>query len=142
MENLKNGYFANGYFSLGDAGEIDTKRFFEDCSELAKFIDKILDKYDDHPSIYYPGEVNMYFRNFKRVNRSELGRRANEFNNFLEYEDEHCFIPSGNASFIRCNNFILKKDFSKEYFELIQSYKRKTNVMTRCRLPDFAKDIK
>ena len=57
MENLKNGFFTNGYFSLGDEGEIDTNGFFKDSDELAKFIDKIIDKYDDHPSIYYTGNI-------------------------------------------------------------------------------------
>ena len=57
MEKLKNGFFTNGYFSLGDEREIDTNRFFKDSDELAKFIDKILDKYDDHPSIYYTGNI-------------------------------------------------------------------------------------
>ena len=142
MENLKIGFFANGYSSLGDAGEIDTNRFFKDCSELAKFIDKILDKYDDHPSIYYPGKVYRYFKKFKRVNRSENGRGAKEFINFLEYEGEQCFIPIGNACFICCNKFFLKKDFSKEYFEFIQSYKRRTNVRTRYRLPKFCERCK
>ena len=71
MKKMKNGYFTNGYFSLGDDGEIDTNRSFKDSDELAKFIDKILDKYDDHPSIYYTGNIYRYFRNFKRVNRSD-----------------------------------------------------------------------
>ena len=51
MEKLRNGFFTNGYFSLGDKKEINTNSFFEDSNELAEFIDKILDKYDDHPSI-------------------------------------------------------------------------------------------
>ena len=29
MEKLKNGFFTNGYFSLGDEGEIDTNRFLK-----------------------------------------------------------------------------------------------------------------
>ena len=73
-EKLKNGFFTNGFFSLGEEGEIDTNRFFKTSDELAKFIDKILDKYDDHPSIYYTGNIYRYFRNFKRVNGSEHGR--------------------------------------------------------------------
>ena len=40
MEQLKNGFFAKGYFSLGDEGEIDAKRFFQDSIELAKFLGK------------------------------------------------------------------------------------------------------
>ena len=137
MEKLTNGFFTNGYFSLGDDGEIDTNRFFKDSDELAKFIDKILDKYDDHPSIYYTGNIYRYFRNFKCVTRSEHGRGANEFNTIQEYEDENCYIPSGNGSFLKCINYIFDKDFSMQYLEFIHSYKRRTNVMTRCRISEF-----
>ena len=142
MKKLKNGFFTSGYFSLGDEREIDTNRFFKDSNELAEFFDKILDKYDNHPSIYYTGNIYRYFRKFKRVTRSEDGRGANEFNNILEYEGENCFIPSGNGCFLKCINYIFKKDFSTEYFEFIQSYKRRTNVMTRCRIPEFCKRYK
>ena len=33
MEKLKNGFFTNGYFTLGEEGEIDTNRFFTDSNE-------------------------------------------------------------------------------------------------------------
>ena len=46
------GFFKNAYFSLGHDGEINNNRFFKNSNELAKFSDKLLDKYDDHPSIY------------------------------------------------------------------------------------------
>ena len=84
MEKLKNGLFTKGYFGLGDEGEIDTNRFSKDSNELAEFIDKILDKYDDHPSIYYTGKI--YRQNFKQVTRLDHGRRANEFNKIQEYK--------------------------------------------------------
>ena len=142
MEKLKNGFFTNGYFSLGEEGEIDTNRFIKDSDELAKFIDKILDKYDNHPSIYYTGNIYRYFRNFKRVNKLEYGRGANEFNNILEYEGKNCYIPSGNGCFLKCTNYIFDKDFSIEYFEFIKSYKRRPNVMARCRIPEFCKRYK
>ena len=101
MEKLKNGFLTNGYFSLGEEGEIDTDRFFKNSDELAKFTDKILDKYDDHPSIYYTGNIYRYFRNFKRVNRSDHGRGDNEFNDIEEYEGDRCYIPSGNGCFFK-----------------------------------------
>ena len=142
MEQLNNGFFTNGYFTLGEEGEIDTNRFFKNSDELAKFIDKILDKYDDHPSIYYTGNIYRYFKIFKRVNRSEHGRGANEFNNILEYEGNNCYIPSGNGCFLKCINYIFDKDFSIEYFEFIKSYKRRPNVMARCRIPEFCKRYK
>ena len=142
MEKLKNGFFTNGYFSLSEEGEIDTNRFFKNSDELAKFIDKILDKYDNHPSIYYTGNIYRYFRNFKRVNRSEHGRGADEFNDIEEYEGDRCYIPSGNGCFLKCINYIFDKDFSTEYFEFIKSYKRRPNVMSRCRIPEFCKRYK
>ena len=139
MEKLKNGFFTNGFFILGEEGQIDTNRFFKDSKGLSEFIDKLLDKYDDHPSIYYTGNIYRYFKDFKRVTRSEHGRGANEFNDIQEYEGENCYIPNGNRCFLKCINYIFDKDFSTEYFEFIQSYKRRTNVMTQCRIPEFCK---
>ena len=83
MEKLKSVFLTKGYFTLGDEEEIDNKPFFKDNSELVKFIDKILDKYDDHPSLFYTGEIYRYFRKFERENRAEHGRGANEFNHIL-----------------------------------------------------------
>ena len=142
MEKLKNGFFTNGYFSLGEEGEIDTNRFVKNSDELAKFIDKILDKYDDHPSIYYTGNIYRYFRNYKRINRSDHGKGANEFNNIEKYNGKNCYIPNGNGCFLKCINYIFDKDFSTEYFEFIKSYKRRQNVMARCRIPEFCKRYK
>ena len=142
MQKLTNGFFTNGYFSLGDEGEIDTNRFFKDSIELAELTNKKLDKYDDHPSIYYTGKIYRYFRNFKRVNRSDHGRGANEFNNNLECEGDKCYIPSGNSCFLQCINYIFDKDFSMEYLDFIKSYKRRTNVMPQCRIPEFCNRYK
>ena len=136
MEKEKTVFFTNGYFTLGDDGEIKTNRFFQDSSELAKFR-KRLDKYDDHPSIYYKSKIYKYFRNCNRVNRSKRGRSPNEINNISEYEGENCFIPNGNGCFLKCFNYIFKKYFCREFLEFIQSYERRTNVMTRCRIPEF-----
>ena len=82
---MTNGFFTNGYFSLGDDEQIDFNRFSKDRNELAKFIDKNSDKYDHHPSIYYTGNIIRIFRNFKQVNRSNHGRCASEINNILGY---------------------------------------------------------
>ena len=137
MEKLRDEFFTKSYFTLGDQRDNDTGRFFKDSNELAKFIDKILDKYDDRPSVYHTGSIYRYFRNFKRVNRFEQQRGANEFNNSLEFEGLNSYIPSGCACFLKCINFIFKKDFRMEYFEIIQSFKRRTNFLNRCRMPEF-----
>ena len=105
--------------------------------ELAKFIDKITGKYVNHPSVFYAVNVYRIFRNYKRVHRSENGRGANLFSHILEYERENCNIPSGSGCFLKFNNYFFKNDFSVKYFEFKQSYKRRTNVMSRCRIPKF-----
>ena len=101
--------YTKSYFLLGHEVEIDRYRILKDSIELAKFIDGIIDKYDDHPSIFYRGNIFRYFRNFKQVNISEHGRSAKEFNKVLENEGENCYIPSGKTCFLRCNNYILER---------------------------------
>ena len=71
---------------------------------MANFMDKTPDKYDDQPSIFYTGNIFRSFRNFKRRNRSQYGRGANEHNKFSEYEGENCYIPNGNGCFLKCIN--------------------------------------
>ena len=142
MEKLEIVLFTSGYFSLGGEKEIDSNKFLKFCSELAKFIDKILDKHDDHPCIYYTGNICRYFRNFRRVNRSEHGRSAHEFNKILDYEGGNCYIRSANGCFLKCVYFMFQKVIIMEYFEFIQSYKRRTNVMLDVKYQIFASDIK
>ena len=48
IEKMKIRILTNGCFTLVDEGEIETIRFFRDNGELAKFIDEILYKFDDH----------------------------------------------------------------------------------------------
>ena len=129
MEKLTNGFFTNGNFNLSDDGEIDTNRFVKDRDNLTKFVDKILQKYDDHPSIYYTGNVYRYFRNFKRVNRSEHGRGAKEFNKIQEYKRINCYIPSGKGCFLKFINFNFKKDFNMEYFSNSYNHIKEEQVL-------------
>ena len=132
VKKVKNGFFTNNYFTLGYKREIHTNRIFNDSKELAKFADRIFDKYDDDPSLYYTDKIYRYFRSFKRVNGSEHGRGVSGFNNVLEYEAEICYKPIGKDCFLECNKYFFKNNFSMEYFKFIQSCKRRTNIyMTR-----------
>ena len=60
----------------------------------------------------------------------------------MEYQGNNCYIPNGNGCFLKCINCIFDKDFSIEYFEFIESYKRRPNVMSRCRIPEFCERYK
>ena len=106
--------------------------FVSDSSKIAKLTEEILDKYDDHSSIYYTGGYLRKIENyFKRVNRSEHVKSGNEFNNISEKGGENCFIPSEKGCFLKCTNQIFKMNFTKK-IDFTHSYKRKTNVITRC----------
>ena len=61
---------------------------------------------------------------------------------FLEYEGGKCYIPNGNGCFLKCNNYLFCKHFSLEFFEFIQAYETRANVMTRCRTPEFCERYK
>ena len=117
MEKTINVFFTNSYFSVGDEGEMDINRFLEDSNEMANFVDKILDKFYDQPSISYTGNTYRYFRIFKQVNRSDNGRGANAFSIILEYKGVNCYKPSGKSCFLKCISFfsrkILRRSFSK-----------------------------
>ena len=92
--------------------EIETNRFFNDGNEIAKFIDKILVKYNDEPGIYYTGNTYRYFRNFKLVKRSEYCRGANELSIVLKYKAENYYIPKRNGAFSSVLTIFSKKLFA------------------------------
>ena len=60
----------------------------------------------------------------------------------LEYECANCYIPNGDGCFPKCINCMFKKDFCMEFFEFFQLYKRRTNVMTRCRFAEICERYK
>ena len=43
---------------------------------------------------------------------------------------------------LNSNNYNFERDFSMDYFEFIQSYRRRTKVMTECRTPKFCERYK
>ena len=92
--------------------------------------------------MHYTGNIYIYFTKSKRVSRSEHGRGADELKNNLEHEGGNSFIQNGNGCFLKRINYILKKDFTKDVSEFIQSFKTRTDVMTRYRIPQFCKKNK
>ena len=109
---------------------------------MAKFVYKILDKYDDHSSINFTGKNQRHFGNFRGLNRAEHERKADFLNSIMEYSGENCFTPSGKCCFLKCNIYIFKKGFTTDYFGVMKSYKRRTNNMTRCRIPELCECYK
>ena len=141
-EKPRHVFFTNGYFSLGDEGEINTNRFFKDSQGLSEFIDKILVKYDDHPSIYYTGNNYRFFKNFDRLNRSEHGRCAKKFNNFSEYEGENYYIPSEMVVFSNVLTIYSRKIIVWSISNACNHTKEEQMLRLDVEYQNFANDIK
>ena len=93
--------FTNGDSFINGTEEIKTNRFFRESRILAKILEKTNDRYDYRRNIFYNGDKFSFFRNSRRVNRVERGKRADEFNFIFEYEGKNIYIPNGNERFLK-----------------------------------------
>ena len=71
------------------------------------------------------------------LNQIKCSNGCDAFKNFLEYEGQLCYIPTGNACFRKCLEYIYKRDFSNEYKELILSSDGCKNIMTLAKVQPF-----
>ena len=138
----KNIFKLNGTLVIEDTdNKIRTNRFFEDGEELGFFIDAILDKYDDIPNILFTGDIYVHHRIFNEVRRSDYSKGADEFFDIVEYKGKQCYIPTGNACFLKCINYVYNIDYTAEYYTFLKTFKRQTNVMLKTRIPIFCKRV-
>ena len=138
----RNAFRLNGTLEIsGSNNKFKTGRFFKNGEDLGFYIDSILDKYDDPPTISFTGDLYVHYRNFEGVKRSDYGKGANEFHDIVEYKGLCSYIPTGNACFLKCINYIYNKDYSNEYYTFLKSFKRQTDVMLKARVSLFCKRI-
>ena len=74
---------------------------------------------------------------FNQIKRSNYGKGCEVFDNILEYEGHFCYIPTGNECFRKCLEYIYKRDFAKEYKEIILDSVRCKNIMTSAKYNHF-----
>ena len=77
---------------------------------------------------------------FNRMKRSNYVKGCDAFNNILEYKGQLCYIPTGNACFRKCLEYIYKRDFSNEYNEFILDSDRCKNIMTSAKIQPFCRE--
>ena len=76
---------------------------------------------------------------FNQIKRSNYGKGCDAFNNILESKGRLCYIPTGNACFRKCLEFIYKRDFSKEYKEFIIDSGSFKNIITSEKIQPFCR---
>ena len=66
----------------------------------------MIDKYDETSEVLFLGYIMKYTMVLNRIKCSNYGKRCDAFNKILEYEGRLCYIPTGNACFRKCLEFI------------------------------------
>ena len=93
---------------INDGEPFQVNRFHEDSKQLTKSIEKMIDKYDESLELLFSGYMIKYTTVFNQVKRSNYGKGCDAFKNILEYKEKLCYIPTGNACFRKCLEFLQK----------------------------------
>ena len=129
----------NGEFILNDGEHFQVNRFCKDSVQLTKSIEKKIDKHDETLELLFLGYMTKDAMLFNQIKRSNYGKGCDVSNNILEYEGRPCYIPTGNACFRKCSEYIYKKDFSREYKEFILDSDRCKNIITPAKIQPFCR---
>ena len=101
--------------------------------------EKMIDKYDETLEVSFSSFVKKYTVVVNQIKRSNFGKGCDAFNNFLENEGKLCYIPTGNARFRKCLEFVYRKEYSNEYEEFILDSDRWKNIMTSANIQPFCR---
>ena len=104
----------------------------------------MFDTNDNHPNIYSTGD---FLDNSQTLDELTEQSTVEELMNVIllvgavviEYGRWNCYISTEKGCFLICIEYIFKNDCSMESFDSKQSGKRRTNVMTRYRIPELWK---
>ena len=111
-----------------------TNMRFRSVQDFEAYIEKIDDKYDGDEVIFTGQSIEYDVPQFNPVKRSNYGKRTIYLADIEEYHGNNCFITTG---ILKCINFLIDRDFTKEYFEFITSEDRRKNVLTIARIQPF-----
>ena len=79
---------------------------------------------------------------FRAVKRSAYGKGTNYMQEFVEYRGQNCYSPTSGHCFIKCLNYLTKKDYTEEFLTFIRTEQRRYSVMTSARIQSFCNKYK
>ena len=91
----------------------------KNSDQKTKSIEKLIDKNNETFEVLFTGCMMKYTTVFNQLKRSSYGRGSDAYHNILQKEGELCYIPTANACFRKCSEYIYKKGFSNDYKEFI-----------------------
>ena len=123
-------------------GEIEQKTNFrfkkvDDFESYINAIDNI--GYDSDDFIFTGWLYKINTPEFKKVNRSQYGRGTDFKQDIVEYIGNNCYIPTSGNCFIKCINYVIKKEYTEEFLTFIRTERRRSNVMTSARIQPFCR---
>ncbi|ESP02035.1 hypothetical protein LOTGIDRAFT_157165 [Lottia gigantea] len=100
-----------------------------------------VDEKSDASDWYFKGKIIFRKNNFKEIKRSKNGSGVSLLNKIKEYIGINCYIPSDGCCFVKCVNYVLNKDYTREFQDFINSFQKsnRKGVMTSARICEFNK---
>ena len=123
-------------------GEIEQKTNirFKDVDDFESYFSAIDNSGYDSDDVIFTGWLyKLNTPEFKKVNRSQYGIGTDIKQDIVEYIGNNCYIPTSGNCFIKCINYVTKKDYTEEFLIFIRTEQRRSNVMTSARIQPFCR---
>ena len=123
-------------------GEIEQKTNirFKISDDFKTHINAIDNSGYDSDDVFFTGWLyKLNAPEFKKVKRSQYARGTDFKQDIVDYIGNNCCIPTSGYCFIKCDNYLTKKDYTKEILAFIRTEQRRSNVMTSARFQPFCK---
>ena len=126
----------NGKMFIGPV-EHKTNIRYKNMDDFERYIDAIDVDYDSEDVTFTGYFYKLDTPQFKVVKRSAYGKGTNYMQEIVEYHGQNVYILTSGMCFIKCINYLFKKDYTEEFLSFIRSEQRRYNVMTTARIQPF-----
>ena len=138
LQDYTGDFELNGKMIIGPV-EHKTNIRFKNMDDFERYINAIDVDYDSEDVTFTGYVYKLKTPHFKVVKRSAYGRGTNYMQEIVEYHGQNCYIPTSGMCFIKCINYLTKKDYTEEFLTFIRTEQRRSNVMTSARIQPFCK---
>ena len=107
---------------------------FKNMDDFEKCINAIGVDYDSADVTFTGYVYKLNTTQFNVVKRSAYGKGTNYTREIVEYHGQNCYKPTSGMCFIKCINYLTKKDYTEEFLSFIRTEQRRSSVMTSARI--------
>ena len=107
---------------------------FRTITVFEQNINAIDQDYESEDAIFNSYVYKLNTPQFFGVNRSPFGNGCDFKHEIIEYRGNNKNIPTKGFCFIKCNIFLIGKDYKQQKLNFIRNGDRRSNFMTRDRI--------